>query len=263
MRHKWLLIVLLLLFSAVFIFAGWNLVEQQLEYRLGETTYAGLEEYVVMPDPTLLDESQSTQHDFSDDETEANVQEEDDTVWPVVDFDALREVNSDIVAWLYLEGTKINYPVVQGTDNNYYLQHMFEGSWNGAGCIFLDSRNEGDFSDRHSIIYGHHMKNGTMFSGLDDYKKQEFYDSHPTILLMTPDQNYKIELFAGYVASVEDNAWELGFTLPEYERWLSMTKEKSCFSSQVEPSKIDQVVTLSTCSYEFDNARFVVVGILR
>lgn len=68
-------------------------------------------------------------------------------------------------ALYYLEGTKINYPVVQGTDSSYYLQHMFDGSWNGAGCIFLDSRNEGNFSDRHSIIYGHHIKTAQCFPG--------------------------------------------------------------------------------------------------
>ena len=101
------------------------------------------------------------------------------------------------------------YPVVQGRDNQYYLKRLFDGKWNSAGCIFLDSRNEPDFSDGHSIIYGHHMKNGTMFSGLTEYKKQEFYEGHPTILLVTPEQSIRVEIFADYVASVEDNAWEI------------------------------------------------------
>ncbi len=262
MKRKWILILAIVFFVAVFGFAGWKLMEQQLEYKSGEDTYTGLEEYVAIPNPTEPVIEPTTTPDQTKDESD-EVVEEDTTIWPVVDFDALREVNSDIVAWIYLEDTNINYPVVQGDDNSYYLKHMFEGSWNSAGCIFLDSRNEGDFSDRHSIIYGHHMQNESMFSGLDFYKKQAFYDEHPVILLMTPEQNYKIEVFAGYVASVEDDAWELGFTAAGYDDWLTASKEKSCFKSSVTPTVDDSVVTLSTCSYEFNNARFVVVGILR
>mgnify|MGYP000782800669 FL=1 len=104
--------------------------------------------------------------------------DEDDTIWPEVDFSVLREINPDIVAWIYIEGTKINYPIVQGGDNSYYLKHLFSGEWNGSGCIFLDFRNDVSFADRHSIIYGHHMKNGTMFTDIDKYKKQEFFDEH-------------------------------------------------------------------------------------
>ena len=88
-----------------------------------------------------------------------------------------------------IEGTKINYPIVQGEENSYYLKHLFSGEWNGSGCIFLDFRNDASFADRHSIIYGHHMKNGTMFTDLDKYKKQEFFDEHPIALLITPDKN--------------------------------------------------------------------------
>ena len=101
------------------------------------------------------------------------------------------------------------------------------------------------------------MKNDTMFSDLDYYKKQEFYDEHPVILLMTPDRNYKIEVFAGYVTDVSEDAWELNFTDTQYAEWLTAAKEKSCFVSHVSPQVEDRVVTLSTCSYEFDGARSV------
>ena len=156
---------------------------------------------------------------------------------------------------------EINYPVVQGADNQYYLKHLFNGKWNSSGCIFLDSRNTPDFSDRHSIIYGHHMKNGTMFSGLTEYKKQEFYDAHPTVLLLTPEKNIRIEIFAGYVAGVSDKAWEIALgSDKEFGDWLEAAEERSCFESEVPFAVTDRIVTLSTCSYEFDNARFVLVG---
>lgn len=105
------------------------------------------------------------------------------------------------------------------------------------------------------------MKNGTMFSGLTEYKKQEFYNAHPVTLLMTPDQNFRVEIFAGYVTSVKDNAWEIAMESDaEFENWLTETKERSCFESEIAPAATDHVITLSTCSYEFDNARFVLIG---
>lgn len=156
-----------------------------------------------------------------------------------------------------------NYPVVQGEDNSYYLKHLFSGEWNGSGCIFLDFRNDASFADRHSIIYGHHMKNGTMFTGIDKYKKQEFFDEHPVALLITPDKNYKVDFFAGYVAAPQDDAWEIGFTEAEFEVWLQNAADRSCFTSEVAPNISDHILTLSTCSYEFDDARFVLAGVLR
>ena len=162
-----------------------------------------------------------------------------------------------------IEGTKINYPIVQGGDNSYYLKHLFSGERNGSGCIFLDFRNDASFADRHSIIYGHHMKNGTMFTGIDKYKKQEFFDEHPVALLITPDKNYKVEFFAGYVAAPRDDAWEIDFTEAEFEVWLQNAADRSCFTSEIAPNNSDHILTLSTCSYEFDDARFVLVGALR
>ena len=108
------------------------------------------------------------------------------------------------------------------------------------------------------------MKNGTMFSGLTEYKKQEFYDAHSVALLLTPDKNYEIEIFAGYVASVQDEAWEVTFPSdPDFTGWLDKAKERSCFTSGITPAVTDRMLTLSTCSYEFNNARFVLLGILK
>ena len=197
MKRKWFLVILFLLFACVFLFAGWKLTEELLEYRAGEQSYAALESYVSIPAPPPSAAPLPAQTPAAAAEPEeAEEAEADPTVWPVVDFEALQEVNPDIVAWLYLEGTVLNYPVVQGEDNDHYLYYMFDGSWNGIGCIFLDSRNSGDFTDRNSVIYGHHMQNGSMFACLDGYKKQEFYDAHPTILLLTPEKNYRLELFS-------------------------------------------------------------------
>lgn len=95
-----------------------------------------------------------------------------------VDFERLQEENKDIIAWLYCPDTEINYPVVQSKDNEYYLRRLLDGTWNIAGTLFMDYRNAADCSDLHTIIYGHNMKNNTMFGSLPKYSKQEYYEEH-------------------------------------------------------------------------------------
>lgn len=255
---KVLFVLLTAVFMGVFGVGGYHLYLYYSESAQSDEIYSGLTDYVQVPDPT-----KKTPHPTG--ETDEDGEKMDSDIdWPEVDFQALREINPDIVGWLYCEDTVINYPVVQGSDNSYYLRHLFDGAYNANGCLFLDCRVNGDLSDAHSIIYGHHMKNGSMFSSLDGYKNQEYYEEHPQLLLVTPDANYVVELFAGYVASVEENAWTVGFTNEmEFEDWIVSAIEKSTFESSVTPLSSDRILTLSTCSYEFSDARFVVLGILK
>lgn len=128
-----------------------------------------------------------------------------------VDFEALARINPDVAAWLILEGTALSYPVVQGQDNEYYLDRLFDGSYNASGCLFLDSRCEARFASPNSIVYGHHMKDGSMFAALDGYKEQEFYEAHPSLLLLTPGGDYEAQVFSAYVAPTDAAAWRLDF----------------------------------------------------
>lgn len=251
--------ILILVFTGIFALGAFQIYRQLREYDEGTSSYTDIEQHVSLPDP---EDNQNGEQNEEQRETHSG--EGLETNWPVVDFASLAEINPDIVAWIYIEDTEVNYPVVQGSDNQYYLKHLFSGEWNSLGCIFLDTRNASDFSDWNSIVYGHHMKNGTMFSGLTEYKKQEFYDTHPTILIMTPEQNFRVEIFAGYVANVKDNAWKVDFgTDAVFVDWQKSVKERSCFNSGITPAATDRIVTLSTCSYEFDNARFVLHGIIQ
>ena len=150
--------------------------------------------------------------------------------------------------------------MVQGTDNDYYLKHLFDGTYNSSGCIFLDYRCSADFSDRHSIIYGHHMNNKTMFGGLMSYKDQTFYDEHSVALLVTPTVYYKIQFFSGYVSDNWGNAWDLVLDDSSYAAWLHEIQAKSCFETEYAPAPEDRIITLSTCTYEFDSAKFVLHG---
>lgn len=178
-----------------------------------------------------------------------------------VDFSALKEINPDIIGWIRAEGTNIDYPIAQTDNNEYYLSHLYNKEWNSSGTIFADYRNTGDFSDRNTVIYGHHMKNETMFHALEEYKDQDFYDANPTMMLFTPDGDYIIELICG---SVEDGNYQfVKFDFDSEESFVQYIEEiqsRSTFASDVELHPGDKIVSLCTCSYEWTNARFMVIG---
>ena len=253
---------LLILLALTACFAGYKVISGLGEYSAAESEYTALEELVEEPesDPVSL---KSDAEDYSADDADGiyfpwNVD------WPEVDFGALTAQNPDFVGWLYLYDTNVNYPVVRGADNEYYLNHSFSGASSASACLFLDCRNGADFSDSHSIIYGHHMANGSMMAQIVSYKSQEFCDAHPLGLLMTPEQNYVLEFFSGYVSEPDSEAWAIGFDGEEdFGVWLAEAVNRSGFASNVVPSVGDRILTLSTCSYEFYDARYVLHAILR
>lgn len=179
-----------------------------------------------------------------------------------VDFDALKEQNADVVGWIYCEDTRINYPVVQGSDNDFYLHRFIDGSYSGSGTIFLDCLCPSDFSGRHSILYGHNMNDGSMFASIRNYRDASYYDEHPIMYLNTPTQNYKIEIFAGDVVSAfESDIYSVGFAEDsDFLDLIEKIRSRSSFSSDVEVTADDRVITLSTCTYEYDEARYVLHG---
>ena len=180
---------------------------------------------------------------------------------PEINFKALREVNPDVIGWIYSPNTTINYPVVQGDDNAYYLKHLADGTENRNGCPFLDVQNRPDFTDDNSIIYGHHMQNGTMFAGISWYEDQSYYDEHPVMYLMTPEAAYRIELFSGYITTMDSSAYMQNFgSVREHKDWLKEVSGRSDFRANLEISAYDRVITLSTCAYRFENARYVLHG---
>ncbi len=259
MKRTLLLILLCAVFLTAAGYGGWQLYVGAEEYRSAEEAYEGLTQFVQTP------ALQRRTPDLPQAETLPEPGEPEDTTnWPVVDFEALQAINPEIVAWIYIEGTDIHYPVVHGSDNSRYLTRLFDGSPNGAGSIFMDYRNSGDLTDRNTVFYGHNMQNGSMFAQITNYREQDFYDRHPTALILTPEGNYKLEFFAGYVTHVTTQAWKLEFgSDEEFAAWLEEAKEVSSFQSPVTPTELDRIVTLSTCTYEYNDARYVLLGVLR
>lgn len=262
MRSSIKSVVILACILAIAI-GGWNIYRIQSDYRQGQDAYAALEGAVSAEALTTREE------DYSGWNPNEEIDHEGETVpvvtqFPSVDFDALRQINPEIVGWIYCEDTPISYPVVQGSDNDYYLHHLFNGDANGAGCLFLDAGNSGDFSDRNNIIYGHNMRDGSMFNSLFRYTDKEFYDAHPTMLLMTPAKNYRLEIFSGYILSGWGDAWRLTFQSDaDYNAWLMASWEASGTEMNYQPQEGDRIVTLSTCAYQFEDARYVVLGVLK
>lgn len=181
----------------------------------------------------------------------------------IIDFQTLKEKNSDIIAWLYSEGTPINYPIVQTTNNDYYLRRLIDGTYNQAGTIFMDYKNSNDFSDPNTIIYGHNMKNDSMFGSLTKYENQNYYDEHKEMFLYTENKKFIIKIFAGFITSSESDIYGYPKTSNTNKKLIDNAIKKSTFISDVDVSCEDKIITLSTCSYNFENARYILLGVLK
>lgn len=259
---KMIRILLLILFSGLLVFSAANVIDITLTYREGKDSYASLEQFVSVqiPNEDTAPTADPVTGEFPTLGPDEILPPMDAPGNMLVDFDALATINPDIVGWIYIPGTNINYPVVQGQDNDYYLNHLFDGTVNAAGCIFLDAANASDFTDLHTIIYGHHMKDDTMFADLVRYKQANYYKDHPTATLVTREKIYTVNLFSGYVCDDWADAWKLDFGEGEFEPWLTQILDRSYFRAQAKPGPEDQILTLSTCTYEFEDAKFVLHG---
>ena len=171
----------------------------------------------------------------------------------------LSSINKDFVCWINIENTNIDYPVVQGDDNSYYLHRDIYGNYLYAGTTFLDYRNNYNDS-KNLIVYGHNMKNITMFSELEKFKKEDFFNSIPTITLTNKNGERHFKAFA--VLLVDKN---YDYRVPdfkndeEYNKFLNKICDESMFKVKNKPTSSDKIMTLTTCSYEFKNARTVVI----
>jgi len=183
---------------------------------------------------------------------------------PLMDFSGLKTENPDILAWLTIPGTVIDYPIVQSTDNSYYLEHDVKKRKNKNGTIFLDYRNNADFSDFNSILHGHHMKSGQMFQNLVKFKDEDFFDNHTTAILYTPAKTYALEIVAVAVVPQNSVLYTYAFASPaEKETHLSEIINSAKFIRETDMTVNDRLITMSTCSYEFKDARTIVIARIR
>ncbi len=181
-----------------------------------------------------------------------------------IDAARLTEINADYSCWIYAPDSPIDYPIAHGADNEYWLHRLFDGSRNAAGTLFIDYRNLPDFQDPNTLIYGHHMRNDSMFGTLDHYEQPGYYDAHPWMLVIARDETYLVEVLAGYTTSKKDHCYDIAISdESDKQKFIDEAKAKSDFQSPTEINPGDALITLSTCAYAFENARYIVIGKLR
>lgn len=238
------------------VFSGTKLYGIYSGYRNSDKVYEKLEEQYVV---SLKETAETYDADMA--ENGADQRQEAELI--SVDFVALKETCDDIVGWIYCPDTRINYPIVQSNDNDYYLHRLINGEYNAGGTLFMDCRNSSDFSDWNSIIYGHNMKNGSMFSVLPKYIDQEFYEEHPVWYLLTPECSYVVEFVGGYVTAADSAAYAFPKNAEGKKQLADVAARSSSFRSGVAVGEEEKLVTFSTCVYDFENARYVLIGVLR
>lgn len=181
----------------------------------------------------------------------------------------LQEENSDIVGWLEIEGTSINYPVLQGTDNEYYMTHNYKKQKSKNGSIFLTKDYDWSIPSSNLLIYGHNLNNGMMFQELLKYAKEEFYKEHPIIRFTTNKEDTEYEIISVFKSRVyyktEKNVFRYYFFVnanseAEYNEFVQNAKKASLYDIDKTAKFGDQLITLSTCSYHVEDGRFAVVG---
>ena len=167
-----------------------------------------------------------------------------------MDFDGLRQMYRDVVGWIRLEDSRVNY-----------LNHLPDGTQNEAGSILLDRANTPDFSDEVSILHGHHMESGAMFGELEKYAEEGYFQSHPEMTLFTPQGDYRVRIFAACTVDGESFEYPTAFAdEADFEAFVDEMRRSTPYETQVEVAYGERLLLLSTCAYSFQDARFVVVG---
>ena len=171
----------------------------------------------------------------------------------------LQAVNPRIVGWLTLEGTRLNNPVLQAADNDFYLRHNYKDEESRGGSIFMDFRNDANELGRHTIFYGHVLRNGTMFGDLAKFAEQGYANEHPVFFYETTQSKYELHVFAAYETTTDFYYIETNFTDDTYMTFVNEIQARSAITMPVTVNETDRIVTFSTCTTSAnDEERFVV-----
>lgn len=208
-------------------------------------------------------------------ETEATIEEsnaaDDTSVFSsdVIDFVGLQALNPDVYAWVSVPGTSIEYPILQHeTDNAYYLNYNIDGSYGYPGCIYTENLNSKDFTDPNTVIYGHNMKNGTMFAGLHNFKDKYFFEAYDTVIIYTPEKVLEYEIFAAYIYDNRHLMYSFNFfDQAVFETYLedvfAIRDMSANINQDITVTSSDCIITLATCVGDMPDNRLLVQAVLR
>ena len=257
--------ILTVLLALVFLFSIAKLLNQQKENTIGSTAYA---------DALELATSEKKQDIQPEPEPEPETVPPPEPQWVVaepeaedphiraleaMDLNALREINPDVVGWIRIPDTQIDYPLMQGPDNDYYLNRTWDEQPNSIGSIFLEHLTSPDLTDFNTIVYGHNMSTGAMFGSLRHYDTQSYWEEHPYVYIRSDQGVYRYEIFSAYVADVESNTFGLSFPSENaMTKFLERAVQDSVIGTGIQPEITDRILTLSTCSFVGYTHRWVV-----
>ena len=185
-----------------------------------------------------------------------------------IDWEGMWEINEDVYAWITVPGTVIDYPILQhATDNTYYLNYNIDGSYGYPGCIYTENMNSKDFTDNNTVIYGHNMKNGSMFAGLHQYEDGNFFMEHPQVLIYTPEKEFEYTIFAAYIYDDRHLMYSFDFTNEDvYASYLDTVLNIRDLSANIRDdvtvTKDDNIITLVTCMSNQPDKRLLVQAVL-
>lgn len=269
-----LLIVLLAASCCVFVWSGYTIVERMREYGASRDEYAQLRSQFRStaapvngaPEPSAgaAQAADTPEAAFGTSApagaTDVPAPAVTRELAPAIDFSNLKAENPDTVGWIEIPDTDISYPVVQAKDNDEYLTHSFSGAKNSSGAIFLDAESQSDLMGMHTIIYGHHMRDGSMFAQLVKFKDADFFAAHDEIVLYTPERTLRLTVIAAY-AQKADNALRQ-FHFADAEEMSGFIRERAAISANVREgvdlSQATRLYSFVTCSYESSDVRTVV-----
>ena len=252
---KVLYYLVLVLLLGVLVFSSVKIITYLKDQKNAQASQDNMNNEFVQPTPTPdPDDGEDTDKDKDKDKTEVVSQPEHKGK---IDFAAMQEKYPDVVGWIYGANTGLDWPIVQTAEEGgeYYLYRDIDGKDNKNGTVFLDWRCASDFSTQNNMIYGHNMKTGLMFAPLIKYKSQAFFDAHPYLYLYTPSQTYKVHLFAGMETPHDSEVYSYN---------LSSSYLQECINSSTFNSGLGvptgNILTMSTCDYDYANARYVLRG---
>ena len=258
-----LLLVLLFVLLCVVAGAGWKLYRYYADYLKDRDLYSDLRKEVIKPEETEEKETEAEETTKAYLETEEylengvekyrkKLKRTSKTVPISVDWNELKKINKDIIGWVYFTGLpQISYPVLQADDNEYYVHRTYDLSsdTSKAGCIFMDYRMADDFSSPYSIIYGHNVRDGSMLSDLAKLKDQTLYDEEPYFWILTPEGNYRYQIFSIFQCHRSADVFQRSFDSwgEDFSKWKNELKLRNSMHGDVELSKDGHVIAFSTC----------------
>jgi len=229
---------------ALFIFSVYKLLNVYMNYKAGNDFYKNISHYK----PVNFEEPDTTSNETKQQASQG--------------FAELKQINSDIIGWLTLDDIPIDYPFAQSADNDYYLRRDLYGEYLYAGTIFMDYRCAPDMSDFWNILYGHHLKNSSMFGSLKKFGDKSYFDEHKTGTLILENQTLKLEIFS-YIETNSSDSYIYGLndgSKNEKQAILDYVRQKSEFYRDIDAGIEDDYLILSTCGYDFDQQRIVLIS---